>query len=149
MSEAVRDHWDVIVIGGGPPGENVADYAGRDGLSCVLIEQELVGGECSYWACMPSKALLRPVELLGAVRHMAGLEPAAATELDLEAVLERRDTFTSHHDDSSQVSWAEGAGIDVLRGHGQLSGVRTVQVTDPSGEVRILRAEHAVVLATG
>ena len=149
MSETARDGWDVIVIGGGPPGENVADYAGRDGLSCVLVEQELVGGECSYWACMPSKAMLRPVELLGAVRHMAGLEAAGATELDVSAVLERRDSFTSHHDDAGQVSWAQRVGIDVVRGRGRLSGVKTVAVTEPSGSVRTLTAAQAVVLATG
>jgi len=150
MTSATADTWDVIVIGAGPPGENVADYAGRDGLTTVLVESELVGGECSYWACMPSKAMLRPAELFGAARVMPGLKEAAAPlTLDVAAVLDRRDSFTSHHDDSGQVAWAEGAGIGVVRGHGRLSGEKTVEVTAPDGAVRTLTARHAVVLATG
>jgi pyruvate/2-oxoglutarate dehydrogenase complex dihydrolipoamide dehydrogenase (E3) component len=144
-----RSEWDVVVIGGGPPGENAASYAVEGGLSAVIVETELLGGECSYWACMPSKALLRPLELLDSARAMPGLQHLAEARPDVEAILARRDSFTSHHDDSSQVQWATGAGIDVVRGAGRLTGERTVEVTAPGGGTRTLTARHAVVLATG
>ena len=135
------DTFDVVVVGGGPTGENVAARAVRGGLTAALVEHELIGGECSYWACMPSKALLRPIELQAAARRIPGLPVG---ELDAAAVLERRDAFASHWDDSGQERWADGAGITTVRGHGRLTGERTVQVGD-----RTLTARHAVVLATG
>jgi pyruvate/2-oxoglutarate dehydrogenase complex dihydrolipoamide dehydrogenase (E3) component len=135
------DSYDVIVIGAGPTGENVADRAQRGGLSAVVVESELVGGECSYWACMPSKALLRPVAAVaeaGAVRGVSGarLEPAE--------VLARRDTFTHDWKDDGQVEWLNGAKIDLVRGHGRLAGERLVSVGDDT-----LTARQAVVIATG
>ncbi|HYZ81154.1 MAG TPA: NAD(P)/FAD-dependent oxidoreductase [Solirubrobacteraceae bacterium] len=150
MSTAARDSWDVVVIGGGPPGENAAQYAiqGSD-RSAVIVEAELVGGECSYWACMPSKALLRPVELIAAARAMPGVAQILSGPLDVSAVLARRDDFTHHHDDGGQVKWASGAGIDVVRGRGRLSGPKAVEVTASDGSVRTIRAAQAVVLATG
>jgi len=151
MSGREVDTWDVVVIGGGSAGENAADYAihGSD-RTAVIVESELVGGECSYWACMPSKALLRPVEILETTRHLGGLSTRiSARGLDVKAVLARRDTFTSHLDDSGQVKWATGAGIDVIRGAGRLRGVKAVEVTTGEGQTRTLRARHAVVVATG
>src|SRR5918994_7831850 len=99
-----EEEFDVVVIGAGPPGENAADYARKGGLSAALVETELVGGECSFWACMPSKALLKPVELLAAARAMPGFDAPAGP--DVPAVLAWRDSITHGHDDSSQVDWA-------------------------------------------
>jgi pyruvate/2-oxoglutarate dehydrogenase complex dihydrolipoamide dehydrogenase (E3) component len=149
-AEGPTDTWDVIVVGGGPPGENVAQYAiqGSD-RTAVIVEAELVGGECSYWACMPSKALLRPVEVLAGARALPGVAEMLSGSLDVAAILARRDSFTSNHDDSSQVEWANGVGIDVVRGRGRLAGEKTVEVTASDGAVRTLHARLAVVVATG
>ncbi|GAA1894527.1 dihydrolipoyl dehydrogenase family protein [Lapillicoccus jejuensis] len=146
-----RDTWDVVVLGGGPAGENAADYAVRGtDRTAVIVESELVGGECSYWACMPSKALLRSVQVAEVARGLPGLAGRLSKRgLDVGAVLGRRDTFTSHLDDSGQVRWANGAGIDVLRGTARLAGPRTVEVTDAEGSTRTVTAREAVVLATG
>jgi pyruvate/2-oxoglutarate dehydrogenase complex dihydrolipoamide dehydrogenase (E3) component len=139
--------WDVIVVGGGPPGENAAQYAiqGSD-RTAVIVEKELVGGECSYWACMPSKALLRPVEVVDAAAALPGVRGAT---LDVASVLKRRDAFVHDHDDSSQVEWARSVGIDVVRGRGRLTGPKEVTVVGADGAEQTLRARHAVVLATG
>jgi dihydrolipoamide dehydrogenase len=140
---------DVVVLGAGSTGENVAARAVQGGLRAVLVESELLGGECTYWACMPSKALLRPGAALAAVRRLPGAARAVTGELDVDAVLARRDEFTSHWKDDSQVEWAEGAGITVVRGRGRLTGVRTVEVTAPDGSTSTWTAAHAVVVATG
>jgi pyruvate/2-oxoglutarate dehydrogenase complex dihydrolipoamide dehydrogenase (E3) component len=141
--------YDLIVLGAGPVGENVADYAVKGGLSAVLVEHELVGGECSYWACMPSKALLRPAEALRAARNVAGAAEAVTGTLDLAAVLKRRDSFTNNWSDDGQVDWVRGAGIGLVRGHGRLTGVKQVTVTGPDGGETVLTARHAVAVATG
>ncbi|MXP21909.1 SidA/IucD/PvdA family monooxygenase [Gordonia sp. HNM0687] len=138
--------YDVVVIGGGPVGENAADYAIRGSeRTAVIIEHQLVGGECSYWACMPSKGLLGPGAALAAAQALPGArERLSDVAPDPSAVLARRDTITSGRDDSSQVEWAQNAGIDVIRGHGRIVGDRKVSVGD-----RHIRAREAVVIATG
>ncbi len=144
------DTWDVIVIGGGSAGENAAQYAIQGSeRTAVIVEAELVGGECSYWACMPSKALLRPVELAESGRALPGVAQMLDGPLGVEAILARRDRFTHDRDDSSQIEWATGAGIDVVRGRGRLTAEKVVEVTARDGATRTLRARHAVVVATG
>lgn len=138
--------YDVIVIGAGPVGENVAQYTTEDtDLTAALVEGELVGGECSYWACIPSKALLRPVSVADTTHHLPGV---AGTTVDREALLARRDAWVSYYDDAGQAEWAQGAGLPVVRGHGRLVGEREVEVDD-EGRTRRLVARCAVVIATG
>jgi pyruvate/2-oxoglutarate dehydrogenase complex dihydrolipoamide dehydrogenase (E3) component len=141
--------YDVIVIGAGPVGENVAERAHAGGLSAVIIESELVGGECSYWACMPSKALLRPVAALADARRVAGAAQAVTGALDAAAVLARRDGFTSNWQDKGQVSWLESVGVDLVRGRARLDGPRRVVVDSVDGGRRTLTARHAVAVCTG
>ena len=146
---ATTQEVDVVVIGGGSTGENVADYAHRGGLEVVLVESGLVGGECSYYACMPSKALLRPGQAVAAARRVDGAAQAVTGTLDAAAVLRRRTTFTHGWDDSSQVEWADGAGLELVRGSGRITGERQVTVTLSDGGERVLTARHGVVVATG
>ncbi|WP_020578026.1 dihydrolipoyl dehydrogenase family protein [Actinopolymorpha alba] len=142
--------FDVIVLGGGAVGENLAARVVARGLSAALIESELLGGECSYWACMPSKALLRSGAALRAARAVPGAAEAVTGNLDVAAVLNRRDIVTSHWEDTSQVKWAEDAGITVVRGHSRLDGPRRVVVRPPDGSgERVLEARHAVAVCTG
>lgn len=141
--------YDLIVLGAGPVGENVADYATKAGLTCVIVESELVGGDCSFWACIPSKALLRPPSARDAALRVGGSKESVTGPLDVAAVLARRDSFVSDWDDSGSLPWLESAGIDLVRGHGRLAGVRTVTVTTDAGEVVILEAKHAVAVCTG
>ena len=136
--------YDVVVIGAGPVVENVADRAVKGGLSAVVVERELVGGECSYWACMPTKALLRSSSALRAAQHVDGAKQAVTGALDAAAVLRRRDEFASNWQDDGQVDWLKSAGIDLVRGHGRLAGPRKVEVAGVE-----LIARHAVVVATG
>ncbi|KQR07199.1 NAD(P)/FAD-dependent oxidoreductase [Cellulomonas sp. Leaf334] len=147
MAEQGRE-FDVVVIGGGAVGENVADRAGRTGLSVALVEDALVGGECSYWACMPSKALLRPGAALAAARGVPGAAAAVTGDVDVAAAFARRDAVTHQWDDSSQVDWVESTGITLLRGHARLTGERSLTVDGPEGPVQVT-ARHAVVVATG
>ena len=149
MTAENTDEYDLIVLGGGPVGENVADRAVQGGLTAIIVESELVGGECSYWACMPSKALLRPAQALRAAKKVGGAAEAVTGELDVRAVFDRRDSFTSNWSDDGQVKWLDSAGIDLARGHGRLTGEREVTVTDAEGGTRVLRARHAVAISTG
>jgi pyruvate/2-oxoglutarate dehydrogenase complex dihydrolipoamide dehydrogenase (E3) component len=144
MAAMGTTEYDVIVLGAGAVGENVADRAIKGGLTAVIVESELVGGECSYWACMPSKALLRSAQVLRAARHVRGAAQAVTGEVDVQAVLDRRDDFTSHWNDDGQVAWLNSAGIALVRGHGRITGEKTVTVGDT-----VLTARHAVVVSTG
>ncbi|MFJ4708841.1 dihydrolipoyl dehydrogenase family protein [Streptomyces anulatus] len=146
---AERSEYDVVIIGAGPVGENVADRARAAGLSAAVVESELVGGECSYWACMPSKALLRPVVARADARRVPGLSAAVRGPLDVEAVLAHRDEEASHWKDDGQVAWLESVGADVHRGTGRLTGPRAVTVTAPDGTEHRLTARHAVAVCTG
>ncbi|MFI6814755.1 dihydrolipoyl dehydrogenase family protein [Nonomuraea sp. NPDC050328] len=137
---------DVIIVGAGPAGENVAGRVAAGGLSCVVVESHLAGGECSYYACMPSKALLRPMELADEVGRLPGLELGP---VDVAKVLARRDEVIAHLDDSSQVEWITKQPATFVRGSGRVSGEREVEVTAPDGSVTTVRARRAVVLATG
>jgi pyruvate/2-oxoglutarate dehydrogenase complex dihydrolipoamide dehydrogenase (E3) component len=141
--------YDVVVIGAGPTGENVADRVVKGGLSAVVVESELVGGECSYWACIPSKALLRPLHALRAARRLPGAREAVTGGVDVAAVLARRDAFVNGHDDAGQVRWLDSAHIDLVRGHGRLAGPRRVDVDHADGTTTQLQARLAVVVATG
>lgn len=142
--------YDVVVIGAGSTGENVADRVVKGGLSAVIVESGLVGGDCSYWACMPSKALLRPGQARRAALQVGGARQAVTRDLDVGAVLARRSQFTHDWDDSSQVKWVEGAHIDLVRGQGRLAGEKRVEVLPKDGgEPLRLEARHAVVVATG
>jgi len=136
--------YDLIVIGAGAVGENIADRAVQGGLTALLIESELVGGECSYWACMPSKALLRSGIALRAAQAVGGTREAVTGELDVSATFARRDGFTSNWDDAGQVRWVESAGIAFVRGHARLTGEKEVTV-----DGTVYTARHAVAVCTG
>ncbi|MFI6091150.1 dihydrolipoyl dehydrogenase family protein [Streptomyces sp. NPDC051218] len=141
--------YDVVVLGAGPVGENVADRARAGGLSVAIVESELVGGECSYWACMPSKALLRPVIARADARKVPGLRQSVQGPLDAAAVLAHRDDYTSHWKDDGQVGWLESIGVDLYRGHGRIAGTRQVTVTGSDATEQTLTARHAVAVCTG
>jgi pyruvate/2-oxoglutarate dehydrogenase complex dihydrolipoamide dehydrogenase (E3) component len=134
---------DAIVLGAGPAGEACAGRLADGGMDVALIERELVGGECSYWACMPSKALLRPGELATEVRRVPGVR-RADPPIDPAAALARRDEIIHHLDDSAQLPWLEERGVELIRGQGRLAGQKAVRVGG-----RLLRARRAVVVATG
>jgi pyruvate/2-oxoglutarate dehydrogenase complex dihydrolipoamide dehydrogenase (E3) component len=141
--------FDVIVIGAGPTGENVADRAVKGGLTAAIVESNLAGGECSYSACIPSKVLLRSGVALEAARRVNGAKQAITGSLDASAVLARRTLFTESWKDDSQVEWLKGAKVTLVRGHARLSGERIVEVRAPDGSVTRLTARHAVAICTG
>ena len=134
----------MVIIGAGPGGEVAAGRLAKAGLEVAIVEDRKVGGECSFWACMPSKALLRPAEALAEARRVPGAAEAATGALDVQAVLDRRDEIIHDVDDSSQLPWLEDKGIDLIRGWGRLDGEKRVVVGDETIEVR-----RAVFLAGG
>ena len=136
--------FDVVVVGGGPAGEEAAGRLAKHGLTVAIVEDRLVGGECAHWACIPSKALLRPHEALAEARRIAGAREATNGNLDVGAVLRRRDEIIGAPDDSAQLRWVENRGIALFRGHGRLTDERRVAVGDEE-----LEARRAVVLSGG
>jgi len=144
----MSDEFDVIVVGAGPPGENAAGRCADAGLSVAIVEERLVGGECSFYGCIPSKTLLRPGDALAAAKRVPGAAEAITGGADAAAAFAQRDYMTSDWNDEGQVPWLDSKGIELVRGHGRLAGERVVEVTTDDAPRR-LTASKAVVLATG
>jgi pyruvate/2-oxoglutarate dehydrogenase complex dihydrolipoamide dehydrogenase (E3) component len=141
--------YDVIVIGAGPVGQNVAERSRAEGLSVAVVERELVGGECSYWACVPSKALLRPVLAVADVGRIDGAREALTGPINAPGVFGRRDRYVTNWDDTGQAHWVEATGSELIRGHARLAGPRRVAVATPDNQTVTLTARHAVVICIG
>ncbi len=143
------EEFDVVVVGGGPAGEVVAGRCADAGLRVALVERELVGGECTYWACIPSKTLVRPGDVIAAARRVPGASEAVTGRIDVEAALAQRDYMTGNWHDEGQLPWLDEHKITLVRGSGRIDGDRMVVVETPDNGTRRLSAVQAVVLATG
>ena len=141
--------YNVVVIGAGPVGYTLADRVRTAGLSVAVVERELVGGECSYWACVPSKAMLRPVVAVADARRVAGAVQAVTGTVDVPAVFARRDEWVTGWNDQGQAAGLKSLGAELIRGHGRLDGHRRATVQTPDGGTVALTARHAVVICTG
>ncbi|MEU1597185.1 NAD(P)/FAD-dependent oxidoreductase [Streptomyces sp. NPDC005708] len=141
--------YDVVVLGAGPVGQNVTASAIAAGLTVAVVERELVGGECSYWACVPSKALLRPVIAVADARRVDGARQAVDGRIDAQGVFARRNRYVTDWDDTGQAEAVKSMGADLFRGQGRLDGPRRVTVTRDDGARHALTARHAVAVATG
>jgi pyruvate/2-oxoglutarate dehydrogenase complex dihydrolipoamide dehydrogenase (E3) component len=146
---AQEQTYDIVLIGSGPSGRELSLHSTKNGFSVALIESELVGGDCAYWACVPSKALLRPPEALAEARQVEGARQATVGQLAIESVLKRRDAFVDNWDDRNLKKMMEEGGVHIVRGHGRLDGRRRVIVTSTDGVSTTLVARQAVVLSTG
>ena len=140
----MSDEFDVVVIGAGPPGENAAGRAADGGLSVAIVEERLVGGECTFYGCIPSKTLIRPGDAVAAARRVPGAAEAVTGAIDVEAAFAQRDYMTSDWSDRTQTPWLDEESIELVRGHGRLAGDRAVEVELKDGTgVRRLTARKA------
>src|SRR5262245_22568783 len=145
----MRDTFDVIVIGAGPAGEAAAGRCADAGLSVAIVERELIGGECSYWGCIPSKTLIRPGDVVAAARRVPGAAEAITGQIDVAAAIAQRDYMTSNWSDDGQIPWLNDKGIELVRGSGRLAGERLVEVDLVDRGTITMVARTAVILATG
>ena len=147
---AETTEFDVAIIGGGQGGGNAAGYLAAEGLKVALVEDRLIGGECHYWACNPTKTLLRPIEVLALAKAVPGVrEIIKRDQPDIAAVLAKRDEIIDHLSDDVAVAGLKQAGIEVIHAHGRLSGERQVALAHADGHEDSLSVRHAVVLVTG
>ena len=146
---SASNEFDVVVIGGGPGGEAASAACARAGARVALVERDLVGGECPYWGCMPSKALLRPAQAVAETERLPGAAQMLTGAFDVDAALARRDEVVRHLTDDSHAGRIERHGIEIVRGHGRIAGERRVTVEDVDGNSRELSATKAVILAPG